>query len=97
MAALIATGTLLAYRYRRKRKPIVTRIWPVPTNGELFVDLDAIGGEVLINDATMTVSKKFRISNGVNHYDLSAMMPGNYTLTVSVPGKEPELYRILKL
>ncbi len=96
VATLVVLGGVLTYRWRRKPRPLVSRLWPVPTSGPLFVELDAVGGIVLFNDVALTVRKQYRIANGMNQYDLSAFAAGPYVLTVTVPGKPPEVHRFVK-
>lgn len=88
-------GGALAFSFRRKERAAV-RLWPVPTDGELFIDLPDAFGTVRFADASGTVVKAYRLQNGINRFDLASLPAGPYVAEVVRAGTVSEAHRILK-
>lgn len=90
-------GTALVLRYRRSKKgpQRVLQVWPVPTTGELFVDLPAAAGTAVFTNAQGAVVKRSRLAGGVNHFDLSQMPTGTYTLCITPIGEPTDRRQLL--
>jgi len=96
-AVLLALGAVLYFRSRRKeQEPTVRNVWPVPTQGELYIDLSKKGGSVVFEDTARAIRKSYRMNIGVNRFDLGAIPPGNYTATITV-GEEVIVKRFVKV
>lgn len=86
LAVVAAAGAgSLVYRYRRnaQQPKRVLHVWPVPSAGELFIDLPAAAGTAQFHDALGNVVKKSRLAGGINHFDLSGLPIGQYTVLVN--------------
>lgn len=92
----MAAGAAITYVFRRKRHPIVERVWPVPATTELYMLFSEPGVNVQFRHVSQGFSMNMRGTTGVNRYDISGWPSGAFVITVLAAGREPEVQRFVK-
>jgi len=84
---LITTGTLLyTYKKRKKNNPVILKLFPNPTDGQINLEYSSGNGQLQILDFNGQVLKTFEIHGHEKQFDLTTLQDGNYIALIRSNG-----------
>jgi Ca-activated chloride channel family protein len=89
VATLIITGTILfTYRRKRKNQPVIKKLFPNPTNGNMTVEFFSTSGQLQIFDLKGQLVTSIQISGNEKQFNLSELPNGTYLAVIQANGQK---------
>lgn len=89
IAILIGIGTLLFYyQGKKKSKPIIKKLFPNPSNGNVNLDFVSGSGKLEIININGQIVKSIIINGSETQFDLSDLQDGNYIAVIYSDGQK---------
>lgn len=91
LAILITTGTLFFYyqsRNKDKNKPVIKKLFPNPTNGNINLEYESGIGQLQIMNLSGQVAKTIEINGSETQFDLANLKDGSYMAIIQANGQQ---------
>lgn len=80
---LVSAGTLLYYQQKRKKNnPVINKVFPNPSSGQITIEFTGAAGQLQITDVKGQLVKTAAITGTGNSINLSDLPDGNYFATI---------------